>query len=284
MNKRLCGKIDFEGDELFFKVTGCGIPLMLIAGGGGDGDLFLPLTDLLCDRFKVITYDRRANARSTMNDPLHFDIVQQSRDAIAVLKAAGEETAHFFGNSSGAVIALDVATSFPDAVQIAIIHEPPLARLHPQKEKWQIFFRDCYQRSFKFGGSSMAAMKFMFGIEVPPLNMIRAEMKARKYLKNEPIQPDMKRIPAKAATQFLIQKELIAITDYQPDIEKLKQNRDKVVIAAGTWSIANHTWLAEVARRLADSLDCEFVTVPGHHASFMDNPQEWATAIKRILE
>lgn len=46
----------------------------MIPGGGGDGDSFLPLADALSDKFKVITYDRRANARSTANNPDSFSI------------------------------------------------------------------------------------------------------------------------------------------------------------------------------------------------------------------
>jgi pimeloyl-ACP methyl ester carboxylesterase len=44
-----------------------------------------------------------------MNDPQHFEVSQQSRDAVAVLRAAGETSVFVFGNSSGAVIALDMA-------------------------------------------------------------------------------------------------------------------------------------------------------------------------------
>jgi hypothetical protein len=46
-----------------------------------------------------------------MNDPQNFEVSQQSRDAVAVLRAAGETSAFVFGNSSGAVIALDLPES-----------------------------------------------------------------------------------------------------------------------------------------------------------------------------
>ncbi|PEJ47730.1 hypothetical protein CN692_24565 [Bacillus sp. AFS002410] len=97
MNKRICGKIVTEGDELFYKVTGNGVPLILIPGGGGDGDTFLPLADAMSNQFKVITFDRRANARSTANNTENFSVAQQSRDVLAVIGAVGEESALFLG-------------------------------------------------------------------------------------------------------------------------------------------------------------------------------------------
>jgi pimeloyl-ACP methyl ester carboxylesterase len=107
------GRVGTEGDELYYEVRGTGQPLLLIPGGGGDAAAYSLIAAILCDEFKVITYDRRANARSTMNEPQNFEISQQSRDAVAVLQAVDETSAFVLGNSSGAVIALDMAKSHP---------------------------------------------------------------------------------------------------------------------------------------------------------------------------
>src|SRR6266700_963061 len=95
------GRVTTEGDDLYYEVRGQGQPFLMISAGGGDGDYYAAVADRLCDEYKVITYDRRANARSTMNNPQNFEISQQSRDAVAVLRAAGETSAFVFGNSSG---------------------------------------------------------------------------------------------------------------------------------------------------------------------------------------
>jgi pimeloyl-ACP methyl ester carboxylesterase len=85
---------------------------------GGDGWQYSLVADILADQYKVITYDRRANARSTINVPQNFEISQQSHDAVAVLRAAGETSAFVIGNSSGAVIGLDMAKTQPQAAQM----------------------------------------------------------------------------------------------------------------------------------------------------------------------
>jgi pimeloyl-ACP methyl ester carboxylesterase len=138
------GRVTAEGDELYYEVRGEGSPLLLIPGGGGDGGSYSLIADILSDQFKVITYDRRANARSTMNYPQNFKISQQSCDTVAVLRAVGETSAFIFGNSSGAVIALDMAKTKPQAVRAAVAHEPPLTSVHPDAKKWQRFFEGVY--------------------------------------------------------------------------------------------------------------------------------------------
>ncbi len=104
------GRVTTEGDDLYYEVRGQGQrgekpPVVMIPGAGGDADRYTLVAEILADEYKVITYDRRANCRSTINDPQNFEISQQSRDVVAVLGAAGETSAFVFGNSSGAVIA-----------------------------------------------------------------------------------------------------------------------------------------------------------------------------------
>jgi pimeloyl-ACP methyl ester carboxylesterase len=160
------GRVATEGDELYYEVRGQGKPLLLIAPGGGDGWQYSYIAEILADEYKVITYDRRANSRSTMNFPQNFEISQQSRDAVAVLQAVGETSAFVFGNSSGAVIALDMATTQPQIVHAIVAHEAPIPRLLPNAKKWQRFFAGVYLTAFRFG-SSWGALRFMLGAELP---------------------------------------------------------------------------------------------------------------------
>ena len=272
------GRVTTEGDTLFYEVRGQGQPLLLIAPAGGDGWQYSFIADILADEYKVITYDRRANARSTMNAPQNFEISQQSRDAVAVLEAVGERSAFVLGNSSGAIIALDMATTQPQAVRAVIAHEPPIARLHPKSQKWQRFFANVYQMSFRFG-SSLAALRFMLGVQLPVRRLIKATKGTNLHMKksSDPY------ISARDATNFLVKQELLPVTNYLPDIERIKQNGVKVFMAVSTWALDKKVWYAQTTQMLADQLDCELVTFPGHHGSFMDMPVEWATSLRSIL-
>jgi pimeloyl-ACP methyl ester carboxylesterase len=266
-----------DGDALYYEVRGQGPPLLLIPGAGGDADQFAPVAALLADEYTVITYDRRANARSTMHPPQNFEVSQQSRDAVAVLAAAGETSAFVFGNSSGAIIALDMATTQPQAVRAVVAHEPPCARVHPQAKRWQRFFASVYLTACRFG-SSLALIRFIFGIQVPVLQLIQA----RRAL-GPRAQRGERWISAKDAADILAKHELLPVTNYLPDVERIKRNGVSVIMAAGAWGLARNTWYVETARILAQQLGCELATFPGHHGSFMDMPDAWAVTLRRVL-
>ncbi|HEV8191072.1 MAG TPA: alpha/beta hydrolase [Ktedonobacterales bacterium] len=272
------GRVTTEGDELYYEVRGQGPPLLLIPPAGGDGWLYASIAELLADTYKVITYDRRANARSTGHAPQNFEISQQSRDAVAVLRAVGEPSAFVVGNSSGAVIALDMAKTQPQAVRAVVAHEPPLARLHPQAKKWQRFFARVYLTALRFGPTP-AAVRFILGIQVPVRRLIAAnrEVTRHRQQSGEPY------ISAKEGIDVLLKQELLGVTNYLPDVELIKQNEVRAFIAVGEWAQRRQTWFALTTHILADQLGCELVTFPGHHAAFMDMPMEWATTLRRVL-
>ena len=265
---RTSGSLEIEGDILVYRITGEGLPILFIAGGGGDGDLYLPLADQLASEYKVITYDRRANAGSTINHPNNFSVEQQAKDAEAVLRQCGETSAVIFGNSSGAIIALEMLRLFPDSVRCAIIHEPPIAKVHPEQDKWLGFFRKCYNSSFGFGGSSMAAARFLFGIQVPVKQLISAQLSAEKYLKKRGIVKE-KKVSSRQASRYLIQQELLPVIEYEADTDSMK--REKTVLAVGDYAVNNHTFLFQIIEQLSKGTGIPYVIVPGHHGSFMDD-------------
>ena len=277
-----CSKVTVEGDDIYFDVRGQGEPLLLIAGGGGDGKWYSLVADILSDEYKVIAYDRRANARSTMNHPNNFDIHQESRDAAAVIQAAGETSAYIFGNSSGAVIALDMAITQPQAVRTVVIHEPPIASMHPKANKWKKFFAKIYLTSFRFGGT-VAMLRFLIGVGL--LQTTIQSAKATKVI-NEAIgevDQNQQRISSKDSAEFFARQELLAVTNYYPDFKKLMENGAKVILAAGKMSIDQNRFYAQTVPILSEKIGCEVEIFPGHHGSYMDMPEEWAAVLRNTL-
>ncbi|MFN8443491.1 MAG: alpha/beta hydrolase [Caldilineaceae bacterium] len=272
------GRVTSEGDSLYYEVRGQGKPLILIPGAGGDADRYTLVAQILADEYKVITYDRRANARSTMNDPQNFEISQQSRDVVAVLQAVGEQSAYIFGNSSGAVIALDLAKTQPQAVRAVIAHEPPIVRVHPKVKMWQRFYASVYLTSFHFG-STIAALRFLIGTGLPVIQLIKAARAGRSQadMQSEP------RISPQVYSDFLIKQELLPVTNYLPDVEGIKRSGVNVIMAAGQESLDKKRWYAETSQILAQRLGCELAVFPGHHGSFMDMPEPWAKVLRNIL-
>src|SRR5271165_5574035 len=157
----------------------------MIPPAGGDGWQYSFVAEILADEYRVITFDRRGNARSTGHEPQNFEITQQSRDAVAVLRAVGEQSAVVFGNSSGAVIALDMARTQPQAVRAVVAHE-----------------------------ASLAALRFMLGAQLPVAKMIRATAPANRHRRHSAV-PYMS---DEQAAQVFIERELLPVSNYLPDI------------------------------------------------------------------
>ena len=271
------GFVETEGDRLYYEVRGQGQPLLMIPGGGGDGRTYSFVANILSDEYKVITYDRRANARSTRNDPQNFEISQQSRDAVAVLETVGEKSAFIFGNSSGAVIALDMAKTQPQAVCAVIAHEPPLARIHPQSRKWQRFFARIYGTAFTFG-AAVAMLRFMFGVGLPLGVSAHSEAAEKRQRERHDNQVEMREM-----AEYFVKQELLPVTNYMPDIAAIKRNGIKVFLAAGKESLDKKRFYAQTAPILAKRMDCEMVVFPGHHVSYVTIPEEWAAKLRDIL-
>jgi pimeloyl-ACP methyl ester carboxylesterase len=274
------GRITTEGDDLHFEVRGKGEPLLMIPGGGGDGGSYAAVAEILADEFTVITFDRRANARSTMNAPQNFEVSQQSRDAAAVLRAAGVTSAFVFGNSSGAVIALDMAKTQPQAVRTVVAHEPPVARVLPDGKRWQRRFAAIYATSFRFGPTvAMIRFALAIGIDFSFRNAFAAARSARRTRETS----GQRYLPESVATRFFVQHELVPITSYLPDVATIRGNRVKVFMAAGKRSLDKRRVYARAARVLAEQLGSELIVFPGHHGSFMDRPDEWAAVLRKVL-
>jgi pimeloyl-ACP methyl ester carboxylesterase len=213
-----------------------------------------------------------------MNFPQNFEISQQSRDAVAVLQAVGETSAFVFGNSSGAVIALDMATTQPQIVHAIVAHEAPIPRLLPNAKKWQRFFAGVYLTAFRFG-SSWGALRFMLGAELPIGQLI----KATKNVNIHREQSSERYHSSQEAVEVLIKHELLPVTNYLPNVAAIKQNRTTVFLAVGEWALKKKTWYAQAAQILAENLGCELITFPGHHGSFLDMPNEFAAALREVL-
>jgi pimeloyl-ACP methyl ester carboxylesterase len=109
-----------DGTRLYWETGGEGDPLLLIQGLGFSGAMWFRLLPALEARHRVIRYDARGIGRSDV-PPGPYSIERAAADAVAVLDAAGEETAHVFGCSLGGIVAQEVALSHADRVRSLIL-------------------------------------------------------------------------------------------------------------------------------------------------------------------
>ena len=114
--------ISKDGTTIAFDRSGEGAGILLVGGALSDGSAAAELAAELAPRFTVIAYDRRGRGDSGDTQPYAID--REVEDIEALIVAAGGN-AFVFGHSSGAVLALEAASSYPDRISRLALYEPP---------------------------------------------------------------------------------------------------------------------------------------------------------------
>ena len=107
-----------DGTRIHYEVTGKSgaTPVLMIQGLGASKNAWNLQRIAMATRFRIISFDNRGAGRSDKpTEP--FTLEQMADDAIAVLDAAGVETAHVVGASMGGVISQIVAVKYPHRVR-----------------------------------------------------------------------------------------------------------------------------------------------------------------------
>lgn len=114
-----------DGSQIAFERLGSGPPVVLVGGAFSDHRVRaagLPLGRALESRMTVFCYDRRGRGESTATEP--YAVARELEDLAALLAVAGG-SAHVYGHSSGALLALEAALAGLPLERLAL-YEPPL--------------------------------------------------------------------------------------------------------------------------------------------------------------
>ena len=290
------------GANLYYEVRGSGPVLLLICGGVYDAAAFAGIADRLADRRTVVTYDRRGNSRSPLDGPrepqrieVHGDDAHRLLEAVG---AGGGAPAEVFGNSSGAIIGLELAARHPEAVRTLIAHEPPLFELLPERDRWrEVVGR--IERAFAEGGAGPAGevLEKAYAAAVERDDTARsgpdgAEPRAADQQERVPGgeaaptgEPDPETLEMLARfernTEFFIGYEVPPFSRYVPDLAALGASPVRVVAAVGETSKGEPAHRAGVA--VAEALGTAPVVFPGDHGGFGTDPDAFAARLAEVL-
>ncbi|MET0561412.1 MAG: alpha/beta hydrolase [Gaiellaceae bacterium] len=114
-----------DGTTIAYDVGGEGPPLILVGGAFSFRRYksWVQLFELLAPTFRVISYDRRG--RGDSGDAPAYAVEREIEDLDALIQVAGG-SAHVFGMSSGAVLALRAAAAGVD-FDHAVVYQPPFS-------------------------------------------------------------------------------------------------------------------------------------------------------------
>jgi pimeloyl-ACP methyl ester carboxylesterase len=287
------GVVKADGADLYFERRGDGPPLLLIAGGGGDGDVFWPLANELASDYTVLTYDRRGNSRSPLHhEPAEIIMAEQSADAVAVLEACGFASGLIFGNSGGATIALDLAAHYPEAAEAVVAHEPPLPRVLPGADAYLAPYEEI-ARILNAEGWQAAFQRFQEQVaHVPPGELpttLGVLLNPAGFLPPGPHLDLMQRLSAN--WEYMTRFEIQSFIHYLPDLDRIAANGVKVALAAGQDTIAlarqddlRHDPFHRPCVTIAERLGAEYAEFPGGHLAPAEIPGPFAAALRNLLE
>lgn len=108
--------------DIAYEVRGGGEPLVLIPGfASGAWSWEWQVEDLAAAEFKVITFDPRGVANSTLHAGAHVSITKIAGDVAALLRELGVAAAHILGISFGGFVAQEFALRYPERVRKLVL-------------------------------------------------------------------------------------------------------------------------------------------------------------------
>jgi len=113
-----------------------GAPALLMLNSLGTSlEMWDDQVEALSERYELIRFDARGHGKSTLGSREQLTMEQLARDALAVLDACGVARAHLCGLSIGGMMAMQIATLWPDRVlKVALASTAPYM---PPREMWQ---------------------------------------------------------------------------------------------------------------------------------------------------
>lgn len=278
--------LEVPGASLHYEIRGAGPLLLLICGGVYDAAGYADLAERLADRHTVITYDRRGNSRSPLAGPPAYQRIEVHADdahrLLADLGATPDEPADVFGNSSGAMIGLELATRHPEQLRTLVAHEPPIFELLDDRDRFRAVLRDVEQALSR--DDPAAAM----GVLGAGLQMSGGESSGERVPGGAEAphwEPDPQTLAMLARMEknmdFFIRYEVPPFATYVPDLAALRTSSVRVVAAAGAASRGEPPNRAAIA--LAERLGTQPAIFPGDHGGFGNQVDDFAATLRRVL-
>ncbi|WP_344917782.1 alpha/beta hydrolase [Streptosporangium oxazolinicum] len=270
------------GATLHYEIRGSGPTLLLICGGIYDTARYAGLAERLADRYTVVTYDRRGNSRSPLDGPPEPQSIEvHGDDAHRVLVEVGvtaDEPAHVFGNSSGAIIGLELAARHPEQVRTLVSHEPPLFELLPDRDRWRAVIRDV-EEAFATEGTGAAMRAFAAGFDRTGREHEEAAPRGERGEPTVEMAEAMARMEKNM--EFFIGYEVSPFVVYLPDVEALRTSSARVVMVAGEDSEGQPPYRASFV--VAEQIGGRHVMFPGDHGAFGTRHEAFAAKLDEVL-
>jgi pimeloyl-ACP methyl ester carboxylesterase len=262
------------GAHLAYDVVGAGPVLVLIPGVAGLGAVFRAITPALSTQYQVLTHDRRGFSGSHLDEPPddthRFATVVD--DVQRLIEHRSGEPATVFGNSSGALVALEVLTRYPGYVQRVAAHEPPAVKLLPDAAQWLDCFDTVYA-TYRAEGIAPAMRQFA-NTTLGASDHLTLDRARCEHAESADF--------SEANTRYWLEHELRTYPRVELHLGVLAAHAKRLILMGGRDPHEQMTY--QPGKTLAHALSLPLVDMPGAHPGFMTDPPAFAAALLSALD
>lgn len=273
--------LELPGASLTYDVrepaSDAGEPVLLMIGSPMDAAGFAALAAHFQDR-TVVTYDPRGVGRSPRADGITAATPDEHADDLhRLISELGSEPVDIFATSGGAVNGLALVARHPEQVRTLVAHEPPLARVVPDREEALAVSENIHETYERDGfGAAMAKFIAFTSLRgpVPPHFLSHTPDPAEMGF---PTEDDGRR------DHPLLGPHMVYVTRYEPDLDALRGASARIVVGGAAEGEGTFPYRAALA--VAARLGTEAVIFPSHHAGFTQqgDPAAFAVTLRRAL-
>lgn len=255
---------------------------LLVIGQPMTAEGFSELVDALEGR-TVVTYDPRGLGRSTRSDGSAVnDPRLQAEDLHALIAEIGGPV-QIFASSGGAVAGLALLSAHPGEISRLVAHEPPVLSVLPDVEAAERA-NDAVGRAYQESGWGAGMAAF--------LAMVMWQGEFTEEFAARPL-PDPAAFGLPAEDDGTREDPLLSgtsspVTAFVPDLEALRAERDRLVLAVG--ASTGEALTARTTQALAAALGTAPVEFPGGHGGFAtgdpthpEDPVAFARRLEEVL-
>lgn len=259
-------------------------PTLILAASPMTADAFGTLASYFTDR-TVVTYDPRGTGRGVRTDTtiestprLHAD------DLVTLIDTLGTGPVDLFATSGGAVNALELVSGNPERVRTLVAHEPPIAKILPDRDMMLAACTDIHDTYLRSGqGPAMAKFITLVGW--------KGEL-SDAYFDAPAPDPAAFGLPTEddvAREDPVVGQNILSCTGYEPDFSALAAASTRIVPAAGRGSAEEMA--ARGGAALAARLGKDVTWFPGGHGGFLGDeygmpgePEGFAAVLRETLQ